>query len=348
MGELPDLLDASGVAAMVGVSRSRVIELDGVDDFPRAITPNGFRVWSSALIERWAFRHPSAADRGSRPVLPVYGALSPAADHVLALARSEASGLNHPWVGPEHVLIALTRPGVGGVAGKVLESVGLVFPEVRLRLSERFGDAFEPFAGEPKVFPPTRAGLRRANCHAQWLCDEEVRSEHILLALAGRGHADALMPTALTSEALCGCVRAAAEGLHPRRSEAWVAYDRPLPGETFDLALTPGGLDPKCRRPWTYPILHDGSGQAMRTKDCVIHYTVDRDGFPVRTADGLLLRPGPLQDGDLPSRAAERPRLEPFDPPPDASVTRSVPKYYSAISTLSNKERTAGDSVEGC
>jgi ATP-dependent Clp protease ATP-binding subunit ClpC len=55
---------------------------------------------------------------------------------VLVQAQEEARGLDHDHIGPEHILLALTRDGIGGVAPKVLETLGMSLHSVRQQVEE--------------------------------------------------------------------------------------------------------------------------------------------------------------------------------------------------------------------
>src|SRR6266436_10051658 len=52
------------------------------------------------------------------------------ATRVLALAQDEAQRFNHSYIGPEHLLLGLSRDG-DGVAARALESLGVTLPKLR-------------------------------------------------------------------------------------------------------------------------------------------------------------------------------------------------------------------------
>lgn len=60
---------------------------------------------------------------------------SPGAEQVLGLARQEAYGLGHSYVGTEHLLLGLIGEGNDGAAGVLLRS-GVDLPDVRLKVIE--------------------------------------------------------------------------------------------------------------------------------------------------------------------------------------------------------------------
>jgi hypothetical protein len=67
--------------------------------------------------------------RGDRPVVGEVG-LTPRAKRVIELAIDEARGLDHHYVGTEHLLLGLVREG-DGIAAGVLESLGVNLDKVR-------------------------------------------------------------------------------------------------------------------------------------------------------------------------------------------------------------------------
>ncbi len=67
--------------------------------------------------------------RGDRPIVGEVG-LTPRAKRVIELAIEEARGLEHDYIGTEHLLLGLVREGEGIAAG-VLESLGVELDSVR-------------------------------------------------------------------------------------------------------------------------------------------------------------------------------------------------------------------------
>jgi hypothetical protein len=67
--------------------------------------------------------------RGDRPIVGEVG-LTPRAKRVIELAIEEARGLEHNYIGTEHMLLGLVREGEGIAAG-VLESLGVNLDKVR-------------------------------------------------------------------------------------------------------------------------------------------------------------------------------------------------------------------------
>ena len=59
-----------------------------------------------------------------------FGNFTPRAQRVIQLARKEADSFNHPYVGTEHLLLALLREGEG-VAARVLTNLSVDPDEVQ-------------------------------------------------------------------------------------------------------------------------------------------------------------------------------------------------------------------------
>jgi ATP-dependent Clp protease ATP-binding subunit ClpC len=122
------------------------------------------------------------------------GRLNPRARRVLALAQEEAAGLNHPFIGTEHLLLGLLREEQG-VAAQTLNALGLTLTGARAAVREiyaraagsasvRRGDA--PAADRDYTWR-TRAVLGLALDEVQRRGDSVVRTEHLLLALVREG-----------------------------------------------------------------------------------------------------------------------------------------------------------------
>jgi len=58
------------------------------------------------------------------------------ARRVVVQAREESRRLDHDYIGTEHILLGLVHEGVGGLAAKVLESLGIGQETVRQRVEE--------------------------------------------------------------------------------------------------------------------------------------------------------------------------------------------------------------------
>ena len=81
------------------------------------------------------------------------------ARRVVVLAQEEARGLNHNYIGTEHILLGLIHEGEG-VASKALESLG-ISPRGRPRAGA--GDHRPGPAGPDRVTSRSRRGPRRSS-----------------------------------------------------------------------------------------------------------------------------------------------------------------------------------------
>lgn len=290
------LVDAAEVGRMLGVSRARVGELAKSDQrFPVAnVDPAGYRIWLRDQVERWALSHPSPDQRGPRPDLPVIGGVAAQTEFILSLAVAEARELSHPGVGADHLALALLRPDCPGAAPSVLRSLGFGLDDVRRAFRERLGDPFDPLERVPAIAPATRFTLARANRMALELQDEEVASEHVLLALAdecNQGEGSFLLAHYVGMDGACivrDRVVAVTEGTTPI-SELAAARPphRPLRAPLGPpLAPSPAGHNPLARQPWGSAVFDEPDGVTSTRTDLVRQYFVDRDGSPVLTTDG--------------------------------------------------------------
>lgn len=126
------------------------------------------------------------------PLLPPYVdipippsmAFTPAARRALELAREEALGLGHDFVGTEHVLLGLLRTA-GGALSPVLQLNKEVVRTEVCRLVSAF--PVRPAAAELPLTPRARKALQFAGREAVSLKRSPIGSEHILLGLLLEG-----------------------------------------------------------------------------------------------------------------------------------------------------------------
>jgi ATP-dependent Clp protease ATP-binding subunit ClpA len=106
------------------------------------------------------------------------------AKQVLSLAQEEARHFNHPYVGTEHILLALIREGEG-VAARVLQMLGVELQKARsaVEFIAGRGDSDSP-AGELELTGRVRKVLEHAVEEARALGHSYVGTEHLLLGLA--------------------------------------------------------------------------------------------------------------------------------------------------------------------
>ncbi|HEY8952775.1 MAG TPA: Clp protease N-terminal domain-containing protein, partial [Candidatus Dormibacteraeota bacterium] len=109
------------------------------------------------------------------------------AKKVLALAQEEAERAHHSYIGTEHVLLGLLREG-DGIAGKVLNNLGVEIEKVRLTVESLVGrdkgltvlQQIIPTSRVKKVIELSFEEARRTG-------HNYVGSEHLLLGLLTEG-----------------------------------------------------------------------------------------------------------------------------------------------------------------
>lgn len=293
-------IHAAELARLLGTCRREAVQLAfSAPDFPPShVASEGYRVWPRHLVDTWAAAHP-ARDVGPGGLKPATaGGLVPRADEVLGLAQDRAEALNHKRVGPDHLLLAVLHPDCPGKARQVLESLGTNLEDAQRLWVESMGDPFEPPGRPPAAAPVTHDMLERAKLKALELEDEEVTGEHVLLALADNWDSAALnllMERAINAEAVRRRLIALSDGLMPASPCSPPAHWRraakriPRPPE-LELALSPAGHDPRRRRRWGSHVLHDADGRVMFEGRALCQYFIDRDGYPVLSACGRLVK----------------------------------------------------------
>jgi DNA-binding transcriptional MerR regulator len=330
-----DQIDASDVARVLGVSRAHVIELATHPDFPGAeVGTDGYRRWPRGEVLRWAADHPErGAWRG--PLAPAEeGELAPRLGEILRIASAEAEALNHSWIGPDHLLLALLHRDCPGVAREVLESFRVSLDHVRAAWVDSMGDSFEPSARAAVVPPATHHVLERAVLAAVELADEEAVGEHVLLALTDDWPASAVAKLIADRGGDAASVReqliATSDGMLPAPEappprESPTSPNRvprpPLPA----LAPSPLGHDPHRRRPWGSGIFGTADGETFMHGTTLRQYRIDRDGYPVLTTDGKPIHWLIDNDGRLVLDEDGKGIDVVVDIPPDAQM-RSYPR----------------------
>jgi ATP-dependent Clp protease ATP-binding subunit ClpA len=104
------------------------------------------------------------------------------ARNVLQLAQEEARRLNHNYIGTEHVLLGLIAEG-GGIAAKVLTSIGLDLDSVRAAVEEAVGPGEAPVLGEIGLTPRGRRVIEKGVAEARKQRHRFIGTEHLLLGL---------------------------------------------------------------------------------------------------------------------------------------------------------------------
>jgi Clp amino terminal domain, pathogenicity island component len=105
---------------------------------------------------------------------------------VLTLAQEEARSFNHNYIGTEHLLLGLIREG-GGVAAKVLRSLGVELDKVRSQVEFIIGRGDRMIAGEIGLTPRSKKVIELAVDEARRLGHHNIGTEHLLLGLVREG-----------------------------------------------------------------------------------------------------------------------------------------------------------------
>jgi len=287
------LVTAAQAARLLGVNRRRVLELADTEGFPPAeATTTGARQWPRTAVQAWAVAHPDPGPVFTGPNVPADGHPRQVRA-VLNRAASEASALNHTWIGPGHLGLGMLRHDCPGMARAVLESFGARLEPLRQAFVDSMGDPYDTPITHRPVSPATQLALERANLEAAWLADAEVASEHVLLALTG-GWRDSCfvlgwlhrrgIPAKAVRQRVIDATEGTALPAPPERLEPTPAAPNPM--DALDLAPNPLGHDPRRRLPWG----SRGFGVPLDRppkKGMLGHqYFIDRDGYPVLTTDG--------------------------------------------------------------
>ena len=109
------------------------------------------------------------------------------ARRVVVFAQEEARGLNHNWIGTEHLLLAVIREG-HGVGAKALESMQISLDAARQQVESIIGRGQNPVGDVPIPFTPrAKKVLELSLREALQLGHDYIGTEHILLGLIREG-----------------------------------------------------------------------------------------------------------------------------------------------------------------
>ena len=104
---------------------------------------------------------------------------------VLALAQDEAQRFNHSYIGPEHLLLGLSREA-DGVAARTLESLGATLLKLRGAAESVIGRG-ETAVGRIGFSETTKSVISKARYEARKLGHSYIGTEHLLLGLVRGG-----------------------------------------------------------------------------------------------------------------------------------------------------------------
>ena len=132
-----------------------------------------------------------AIDEEARRVLTQRASASfdkftPRARKVLLLARDEAVGFNHNYIGTEHLLLGLIREG-SGIAAVVLRDLDIALEPVQRGIEAVIGRGPEPPKDEPLLTPRAETTLALAASEAWKLRHDYIGTEHLLLGIIHEG-----------------------------------------------------------------------------------------------------------------------------------------------------------------
>jgi Clp amino terminal domain, pathogenicity island component len=186
---------------------------------------------------------------GSAEAAAILGISRQRLAQLLAEAAGEATARNHHWLGVEHLELALMHPECPGAAPRVLAFYNVPVAEAQDRYWAAWGDPFEPRGAGRTITPRVQLVLERATLEAVQLQDEEVGSEHVLLAILASGRwgsgpiSSYLMARGVDAEVLRARILEVTEG----RGE-----DRPDPlghlaGRRHRPGMTRGAANPGAR-----------------------------------------------------------------------------------------------------
>jgi hypothetical protein len=118
--------------------------------------------------------------------MPMFERFTDRARRAVVLAQEEAAGLNHNYIGTEHLLLGLIHEGKG-VAAKALESLGISLESVRREVEETVGQGQSPPTGHIPFTPRAKKVLELSLREAMALGHNYIGTEHILLGLIREG-----------------------------------------------------------------------------------------------------------------------------------------------------------------
>src|SRR5258708_2887871 len=108
------------------------------------------------------------------------------ARHVVVLAQEEARGLQHNYIGTEHILLGLLGEP-GGVAAQALDRFGLTLAGAREEVKGIIGIGKGAMSGHIPFTPRAKKTLELALREALQLHHNYIGTEHILLGVIREG-----------------------------------------------------------------------------------------------------------------------------------------------------------------
>ena len=106
---------------------------------------------------------------------------------LMAAAREEALRLQHEYIGPEHLLLAIAHEP-DDKAARLLQAFDVDLAKLGKDLETEMGTGVQTETPEQLPFAPgAKRVLEQTREEAQGLGHQHLRSEHVLLALLGEG-----------------------------------------------------------------------------------------------------------------------------------------------------------------
>ena len=108
------------------------------------------------------------------------------ARHVIVLAQEEARGLQHNYIGTEHILLGLLGEP-SEIAARALGSFGISLASAREEVTARIGIGKKPLQGHIPFTPRAKKTLELALREALAMQHNYIGTEHILLGVIREG-----------------------------------------------------------------------------------------------------------------------------------------------------------------
>ncbi len=116
----------------------------------------------------------------------IFEQFSPQSHRTIARAQEEAQRLNHPYIGTEHLLLALCDPEAG-IAADALAACGVDLSEARIAVERMIGRGTQPTADATGVTARVKKVFALGLQEAKRLGSQSYRPEHLLLGLLVEG-----------------------------------------------------------------------------------------------------------------------------------------------------------------
>lgn len=114
---------------------------------------------------------------------PMFARFTDKARKVVVLAQEVARGLDHDYIGTEHLLSALFR--VDGVGGEAMSALGLTQEKVLFGIEEKVGRGTGEVSGKVRFTPKMKKTMEMSLREALKMGHNYIGTEHLALALLG-------------------------------------------------------------------------------------------------------------------------------------------------------------------